>query len=153
MVHAYVVRPLSGLLRQGITPERLAVSISCGITVGICPLVGTTTAACTMLAILLRLNLLAMQLGNWLVWPVQIALVVPFLVMGDRLFGPGRLVNIERIAALLRDDALLALQTVSRVVIHAAAAWAVCAPFVFVVLYGSFVFVFRRMKGRPYPSS
>lgn len=147
-IRADIMRSLSSLLRQGMTPERLSASVSCGITVGICPLMGTTTAACTVLAIVLRINLFAVQLGNWLAWPLQAALLMPFLVFGERLFGSSPPMDVSRVARLLSEDILLALRTLSRAVIHGTLAWGVCAPFVFVLLYVIFVVIFRKMAIR-----
>ncbi|HOS97308.1 MAG TPA: DUF2062 domain-containing protein, partial [Deltaproteobacteria bacterium] len=64
-IHKYLINPLGALLAQGITPSRLALSLASGVTIGIFPIVGTTTAICTMAAIAFRMNLLVIQLGNW----------------------------------------------------------------------------------------
>ncbi|HOJ13289.1 MAG TPA: DUF2062 domain-containing protein [Deltaproteobacteria bacterium] len=147
LVHTHVVAPLKALLNQGITPGRLAASMACGITVGVSPLVGTTTAFCTMLALALRMNLLAIQLGNWLALPVQLALIAPFLMMGNRLFGDGRHHDWASLALLVREDAMLAVQAASRMVIHGALAWALCAPAVFAALFALLLPAFRMLGG------
>ena len=60
-----VVDPLLSLLRQGLSPERLALSVAVGIALGVLPVLGTTTLLCTLAAILFRLNVPAMQLVNY----------------------------------------------------------------------------------------
>ncbi|HUB58966.1 MAG TPA: DUF2062 domain-containing protein, partial [Candidatus Micrarchaeia archaeon] len=52
-----MARPILQLLRQGVTPEKLALSIALGAALGVFPVLGTTTALCALAALLLRLNL------------------------------------------------------------------------------------------------
>lgn len=144
----YILNPLSSLLVQGITPARIAASMAAGITIGLFPIVGTTTAICTIAAIMFRMNLLVIQLGNWIVYPLQFALIVPFLILGEKIFGTGSHLAPAQVAALMRTDILLAVQTVSRMIIHAAIAWALCAPLVFLLVYAVLLPVFRGMHAR-----
>ncbi len=81
-----VVLPVLHLLRCGTTPRKLAWSLAVGISVGINPLLGTTTLACLVIAFLLRLNLVASQITNHLVYPLQLTLFFVFLRMGSAVF-------------------------------------------------------------------
>ncbi len=134
-IHKYLINPLGSLLRQGITPSRLALSLACGVTIGIFPIVGTTTAICTMAAIAFRMNLLVIQLGNWFVYPLQFALIVPFLILGEKLFGSTSNLSPAHVADLMRTDIMLAVRTVSQMILHGALAWALCAPLVLLLSY------------------
>ena len=78
-----------GWMRQGITPRRLALTLSLGIAVGCIPILGIPTGLCALLAVFLRLNLPAIQAANYAVMPLQVALIVPFVRLGGRLFGMG----------------------------------------------------------------
>ena len=71
---------------MGASPENLAWSLAVGIAIGINPLLGTTTVACLAAAMLFRLNLAASQLGNHIVYPLQLALLLPFIHIGTRVF-------------------------------------------------------------------
>jgi uncharacterized protein (DUF2062 family) len=82
-----VVLPVLALLRLGATPERLAWSLAAGLMVGINPVLGSTTVLCLALAAVFRLNVAASQLTNHLVYPLELALLIPFLQAGSRLFG------------------------------------------------------------------
>ena len=86
-----VITPLIHLLRMGASPRRLAWSLAIGLAVGINPLLGSTTVACLIVAFGLRLNLVASQITNHLVYPLQLALFVVFMDAGDRLFLTGGL--------------------------------------------------------------
>ena len=74
------------LLRQGITPEKIALSIAFGIVLGVFPALGWTALLCLVASAGLRLNLPAMQLVNFLVYPLQLLLLVPFIRAGEVLF-------------------------------------------------------------------
>ena len=81
-----VVQPIKSLLLQGITPEKIALSLACGAVLAVFPVLGSTTLLCAVAAILLGLNLPAIQLVNYLMYPIQLALIVPFLRAGAFLF-------------------------------------------------------------------
>jgi len=84
------VKPLIDLLRIGATPERLAWSLAAGVLIGINPLLGSTTVLALAAASVFRLNYIASQLGNHLVYPLQLLLFTVWVMLGSRLFGtPG----------------------------------------------------------------
>ncbi len=72
---------------MGATPRTLAWSIALGLLVGINPIVGSTTVLCLALSFIFRLNAVASQIANHLVFPLQLALVIPFLRVASRVFG------------------------------------------------------------------
>jgi uncharacterized protein (DUF2062 family) len=71
---------------MGASPEKLAWSIAVGLLIGINPILGSTTVLCLAVAFVLRLNVAASQLGNHIVYPLQIILVIPFIHMASRIF-------------------------------------------------------------------
>ena len=90
-----LVRPVIELLRQGVTPEKIALSIVFGVTLGVFPVLGSTTALCATAALAFRLNLPAIQLVNYFVYPLQIALLIPFFRLGEKLFAISKAVGLE----------------------------------------------------------
>src|SRR3954453_19919619 len=82
-----LVDPILELLRQGVTPEKLALSLAFGLGIGIFPVLGVSTVLCTVVAIVLRVNLPAIQLVNYLASPLQLALIIPFVRVGEPLLG------------------------------------------------------------------
>lgn len=83
--------PLLAELRQGATPEGLAASVSTGATIAVLPLLGTTTALCALAGKIFRLNHVALQVTNYLLYPVQFALLVPFVRLGEWIVGAERM--------------------------------------------------------------
>lgn len=90
-----VEKKLAGWLRQGMSPRRLALTLALGFTIGCVPVIGIPTLLCAGLALLLGLNLPAIQAANYAAMPFQLALIAPFLKVGARFaaFGlkPGAL--------------------------------------------------------------
>lgn len=82
-----VVAPILAQLRQGITPEKIALTLALGGILGIVPILGTSTALCAAAGIWLRLNQPLIQMVNFLVYPLQILLLLPFYRAGETLFG------------------------------------------------------------------
>lgn len=88
--HTWIYRrgvlPILALLRMGATPESLAWSIAAGLLVGINPVIGTTTILCVAVSFPFRLNPVASQIANHAMFPLELALVVPFIGLGSRVF-------------------------------------------------------------------
>jgi uncharacterized protein (DUF2062 family) len=81
-----VVLPVLALLRMGASPEKLAWSIAAGLLIGINPILGSTTILCLALAFVFRLNVAASQIGNHIVYPLELILVIPFINAASRIF-------------------------------------------------------------------
>jgi uncharacterized protein (DUF2062 family) len=81
-----VVDPLLQLLRIGATPHQLAWSIAIGAVIGINPLLGSTTLLALALTPIFRLNIVASQLGNHIMYPLELLLFPVFVRLGIRLF-------------------------------------------------------------------
>ena len=73
-------------LQCGLAPRQLAFTLALGFAIGCIPLLGVTTAICALLALVLRLNMPAIQAANWVAMPLQMMLLIPFLRLGQWLF-------------------------------------------------------------------
>src|SRR5258708_22123554 len=71
---------------MGDSTEKLAWSIAAGRLIGLNPILGSTTVLCPALAFVFRLNVAASQLGNHIVYPLQLILVIPFIRAASRVF-------------------------------------------------------------------
>ena len=83
----YVLNSLNEALRIGTSPRKLSVTCGLGIILGLFPILGTTTWICLAAAIFLRLNVVVIQLVNYLVFPLQLILIIPFIKAGTFIFG------------------------------------------------------------------
>ncbi len=89
--HQRVLTPVHDLLLMGIGPHRLAWSLAAGLVIGVNPLLGSTTLLCLIVALVFRLNLIASQIANHIVYPLELLLFVAFLRAGDYFFHTGRM--------------------------------------------------------------
>jgi hypothetical protein len=81
------VNPVMGLLRRGADPDKLAWSLALGVVVGVNPLLGSTTLLVLALAAAFRLNLVASQVGNHAMYPMQLILFPVFIKLGSVMFA------------------------------------------------------------------
>lgn len=72
-------------LTQGITPERIALTVALGVVLGLFPLIGTTSLLCFLAAWALRLNQPVIQLVNQLLWPLHLAFILPCIRVGEKV--------------------------------------------------------------------
>ena len=89
-IYKKIILPLVTLLKQGVEPSRLSLALASDSAIGAFPALGIATIACTGVAALYRLNLSAIQLANYLVFPMQIILFSFSLYRGNsdrKLFG------------------------------------------------------------------
>lgn len=82
-----IVQPIVAQLTQGITPDRIALTLGVGLACGVFPFLGFTTALCFAAAAALRLNQPLIHVVNQLLWPVQLALIPVYVRLGASLFG------------------------------------------------------------------
>jgi len=82
-----IVDPIIDLMRQGLSPEKLGLSLAFGITGGLFPIPGTTSIICAAFIYFFKLNLVATQVANLCMTPLDLALMIPFIKAGDFLLG------------------------------------------------------------------
>jgi uncharacterized protein (DUF2062 family) len=129
-------RPLLELLRQGATPERLALSIALGAVLGVLPAIGWSSTFCALIAFTWRLNLPAIQLVNYFLYPLQILLLIPFFRLGERLFrAPHLPIRLSQIYEIAHANLWGAMQLLWTTTWHALVAWALIAPFAAAIIY------------------
>jgi uncharacterized protein (DUF2062 family) len=131
-----VADPLLLLLGQGLTPERLALSLALGATLGLFPVLGATTALCVAAGIALRLSHPALQLANYAVYPLQVPLVLVFVRLGEGMVGAAPMpFSVERLVVALREDPLAFLTRFGWTGLHGILGWLTVAPLVGGALY------------------
>ena len=140
-----IIRPILDLLRQGVTPEKIALSVALGAALGLFPALGWSTTLCAIAAIVLRLNLPAIQIVNYFVYPAQIALLVPFFRWGERLFrAPHFPISGPQILALFHAGTWVAIKLLWTTIWHAMVVWGMMAPLFVGLLYVILTPLLRR---------
>ena len=145
-IYRRLVQPVVALLTQGITPEKIALSLAIGIGLGIFPVLGSTTLLCAAAAIVFRLNLPAIQLINFFVYPLQLILIVPFIRAGELLFRAQRLqLSLAQMLAMARADLPHAISVLWVADLHAMSVWLLVGPIMICVLYFLLSHLLRRV--------
>lgn len=134
------------LLKKGLTPEKLALSIVLGAAIGVIPVLGATTILCGIVAAAFGLNQPVIQAVNYLVYPLQFILLIPFMRAGEWLFGSPRLhLSVTEIAAAVARDPLGAISAFWTITMQALVAWLLFGIATAVVSYPMLTLLLRRV--------
>jgi uncharacterized protein (DUF2062 family) len=141
---------LRAFLQQGLTPDALALGVALGMVVGVFPIFGLTTVLAIAFAILLRVNMPLVQTVNYLMTPIHLLMIIPWIRGGDWLFRH-RVENwtLAGITALVEKDPWLALGELGNTTLRAIGAWAVVAPFAVGILFLILRPLFHRLANIP----
>jgi uncharacterized protein (DUF2062 family) len=146
-IYRKLVLPIIDLMRQGITPEKIAQSLAFGIALGVFPVLGSTTVLCTVAAFVFRLNLPAIQLVNYFVYPLQLALLIPFIRFGEILFrSPHVSLSLPFIFRMIRENAWQTTRTYWTSGWHAMVAWCLVGPLAIYLLTRLLTPILRRLE-------
>ena len=141
-----VVDLLLAQLRQGITPEKIALTIAMGITLGLFPVLGSTTLLCFLAGLILRLNQPIIQLVNYLVYPLQFAGIYFFIRIGEWLTRTTPLsFSIPGLLQQFREAPLHFFQEFGMTALRGVLAWLLIAPPTAALLYVVSLPALRRL--------
>jgi hypothetical protein len=135
LIASPVKKRLRVITSCGLTPQKLALTFCIGFAFGVIPLVWGTSLICIMLAHVLRLNHIALQTVNYLLWPVHLALLFPFFKFGGWLFPWGPAVPPHIFASLIRNPGS-SLHFLGLLTLKAVAAWMVTVLPSALLVYG-----------------
>jgi uncharacterized protein (DUF2062 family) len=149
-----LVRPVAEQLTQGLSPDAIALTIAIGLAIAVIPIIGTTTVLCTTAAIVLRLNQPLIQAINYFSFPLQLALIVPYLRFGRLLFGGAAIhMSTQELAAFVTSRPAEAFGALWRVTLQALGAWVLTAPLIVAVVFFAFRPVLRSAARRLRPAA
>ncbi|MDH4467027.1 MAG: DUF2062 domain-containing protein [Bacteriovoracaceae bacterium] len=130
-----ILRPLVDQLKQGVTPKTLAQSLAVGFLLGIFPIIGVSTFLCALIAYRFKLNPIAIQLANYVVYPLQFALLIPFYRAGEWLFQVEPIpLNIFSILEQFKINFWEALQMYGATGLRSVVVWAAIFPVLYFAL-------------------
>jgi uncharacterized protein (DUF2062 family) len=143
--------PLLTLLKQGLSPSKLALSVSLGAWIAVFPALGVTVLFCTIAAFILRLNMVAIQTANLAAYPLQFVLLLPFFRAGAWLFdSPPLKMSAGEFVSLVTHDPVGAVSRFWVITWEGAAAWALVGlllvPLAWAVLTPVFTRVARNLR-------
>lgn len=75
------------LFKQGLTPIELTQSIIVSGLISTIPILGVSTFLLTALSLKRKLNLPIMIAQSYLMWPIQVIMIIPFINIGEFIFS------------------------------------------------------------------
>lgn len=141
--------PLVRQLKQGITPETIALTLAVGVSLSVFPIFGTTTLLCAIAAALLRLNQPIIQAINYAAYPFQLLLLIPFFRAGERLLGlPFVPLDMSVLVARFHADAGQFFRDFGMTALGAVLVWLAAAPVAIALIYFLAKPVLRKIAKR-----
>jgi len=138
--------PILGFLKQGITPEKLSLTIAFGVVFGIFPIVGFTTIFCLLSAFIFRLNKAVILFINFSLYPLQILLIIPLISLGKMIFGYSFIsFSISEIIIMFKEDWIFAIQHIWFQTLLGILAWAIVSIPLSFIIYYTFLPFFRKL--------
>ena len=136
-----IISPIKTLLKQGLSPGRLALSFAIGAVIGVFPFIGTSSTLCVLVAWPLRLNQVAIQISNYLVYPLQFILLIPFVRMGESILGVEPIsLDPSVLVDAMSADFFGGIGTYGKSLLHGCFAWSLVAlpaiAILWAVIYG-----------------
>ena len=135
-------------LRQGITPEKIALTLALGAVLAVFPILGSTTLLCAGAALWLRLNQPIIQLLNYLCYPLQLVLLLPLYRAGESLGAPHLSLSIPQLVARFQAGPWQFVRDFATVALGGIAAWCLLAPPVAALLYFTLLRPLRLLAQR-----
>ena len=127
--------PLKQLLNEGLSPAKMSQALAAGFVIGITPMLGISSILAVGVAALFKLNHVAIQVANWVAYPGQILAFIPFIRLGEWIFGlDAAVINPSDIASMLSDDFKASIQLYGRSLLAGWFAWLIAAtPLAFIL--------------------
>lgn len=128
--------PIVAQLTQGITPQKIALTLAVGSAFALFPILGTTTLLCFLAALALKLNQPITQLINQACFPIHVPAIFLCVRIGEKLFGVhGPRLNIRQMSHLFWNEPARFFHDFGATALHAVVAWAIIAPFYVTAVY------------------
>ncbi len=83
----WFINPILNQLTQGVSADKLSWTIALGCAFGIFPVMGTTSVVCLIPAAIFKLNQPVIHAVRLALWPIHLALILPFIKIGQWFFG------------------------------------------------------------------
>jgi uncharacterized protein (DUF2062 family) len=141
-------------LQQGMTSRGMALTLAMGVVLSIFPVYGITTLLCLLVAILFRLNIIVIQAVNYLMTPVQLVLLIPFLKSGSWLMGLNSdTLTFNGLMNRFKSDFWGVVQELGWVILGGISVWLLIAIPVFLVLFFIAYWILERWRRNKLPGT
>jgi uncharacterized protein (DUF2062 family) len=141
-----VVALIVAQFTQGVTPQKISLTIALGLSLGIFPILGATTALCAIASIGFKLNQPIIQLVNYLASPLQLMLILVFVRIGEWLLRAQRVsFSLPELFRKFHESPVKFFQEFGMTGLHGIIAWLIIAPFITVLLYFALLPLLKKL--------
>lgn len=142
--------PLVSLFVQGLTPDRIALTLAVGAACSLLPFLGFTALLNLGVGFWLRLNQPVLQTLNQVLGPVQLLLIVVYVRLGEWLWRveEGRFTVSEMLRVFREASVGDFLHTFGWAGIHALTAWLLTSPALIAAVYFAVRPALRRLASK-----
>jgi uncharacterized protein (DUF2062 family) len=100
-----IINKSKALFKQGLTPKQLCKSVIVSGLISTIPILGLSTFMITTVSLKWKLNLPLMLAISYLMWPIQILMIIPFMKIGQFIFSvPGKHHSVEEIISSFQES-------------------------------------------------
>jgi len=125
----WLMDPVMKQLTQGVTPQKVSLTLSVGSAVALFPILGTTTTLCVLAGIALGLNQPLVQGVNALCTFIYFPLMLAFVRLGDVIArSPPSSLNIPLMISMATHQPREFLHEFGVTAVHAIIGWTVVMP-------------------------
>lgn len=144
-----VLAPLRAQLTQGVTPDRIALTLAVGTACSLLPFLGFTSLLNLGVGLWLRLNQPILQTLNQLLGPVQLALILVYVRAGEFIWrAPPMPLSVAQLLQSFHADPAGFFRRFGWTGLHAATAWLLSVPLIVAGLSFALRPFTRRLSAR-----
>ena len=141
----WVIKPIVTQLTQGTSPHKISQAIAYGVTLGIFPIIGSTTLLSIIVGVPLKLNQPILQAFKFLATPLQWSLVLGFYRAGEILYGaPHVSLSIPKMMDRFFKEPGPFFRDYGMTAVYGITVWCLIAPLLLAALY----FITRPLIGQ-----
>ena len=134
--YRWVIAPIVNQLKQGIAPEKIAWAVALGMTLGIFPIMGSTSVVCLIAGYFLKLNQAILHLFKALTYPIHLAMILVYIRLGQILNGvPLIKFSIPQLVTQFKDDPAKFFRDFGMAALYGIEAWAISAIILIPLFY------------------
>lgn len=141
------------LFCQGLSAHQLALAVAVGLSIGVLPTLWGSSLLCALISWRLGLNQLAVQTVNYLVYPLQLALFLPFALWGQQLCPGWFAATPELTWQSLQSDWSRLGSSLVPVQCSALVGWATLTPLLLLFGYALSFLLFRARERRNFATT
>jgi uncharacterized protein (DUF2062 family) len=131
-----IVHPILALFTQGITPDRVALTLAVSTACSVLPFLGFTSLLNLGVGLWLRLNQPIMQTLNQLLGPLQLVLILVYVRIGEKIWQAEPMpLSVSTIVSSFKASPGAFMQRFGMTGVHAATAWILSVPVILAVIY------------------